>query len=88
MYCTLDLTFYCDGTEEQALPWFQAMLADLAEMLRAQHPGIEAPALGDRQLHPPGEVRLRAEPLRRRRGPHRPRDQSDQQYGDRADHAH
>jgi hypothetical protein len=47
MYCTTDVTFYCQGGEPEARPKFQAMLADLATMLRDRHPDVTAPDINE-----------------------------------------
>lgn len=51
MYSTFDVTFYCDGDADEALPRFQAMLDDVVELLRERHPGITTPA-ADESLTP------------------------------------
>jgi len=47
MYCTTDVTFYCQGDTETAKPKFQAMLNDLAEWMRTNHSDIEAPDIAE-----------------------------------------
>ncbi len=47
MYCTTSVIFYCDGTAEETLPKFQAMLADVASMLQREHPAITAPDISE-----------------------------------------
>jgi hypothetical protein len=44
MYCTTEIRMYCDGSTEEALPKFQAMLPDLIAMLQERHPAITADA--------------------------------------------
>jgi len=47
MYCTTDVTFYCQGAESEARPKFQAMLTNLAAMLRDKHPDVTAPNIDE-----------------------------------------
>lgn len=47
MYCTTDITFYCNGSSEESLPKFQAMVDDMVTWLREKHPDIEAPAIDE-----------------------------------------